>query len=375
MSKKITVLKQTINCLNDLLEKSGIKNDLIKQSKESFIQTYETAVRHFPIQEVKNIMRISEQKIFKLKTSGRCNVSLSKNCLKLNPTQLCITEQEIIVNLLNHEEYSHLPINYIWAMAKRHGLYMSLNTFYKYAGKIGSRKKRVREHKEIKIYSPKASFPFQILHMDSTFWQCSNGERIYIHFIQDNFSRKILGSVVSFSTQSKIVAQNLLKVIKEYHLEDKTLELYCDDGPENKKYVDELLKNNNFKIKKVIANFSTRKSNNMIEAWNRTFKRIVLHKFKLEINSSISMKKKLPIMLNYFNNLYLPSLNTLSPNEVVLGKTYQDLENKIKTKQALEKRIKINKNICCYLKEFDDYSQYNCREVIQQQVQKEVKNN
>lgn len=363
MTKKEKVLLDAVQYYHSLLLKTGKKDELIKSVKNKTIETYEEVLRHFPGDEVKEIMNISEQKIFKLKTSGCCNASLSKNCLKLNPNQITLWEQQIIKRLLEDEQLKHLPINHIWAYAKREGIVMSKDTFYKYSKKLGIRRsyRKEKTHK-IEIHSPKATYPFQILHMDSTYWICNNGERVHIHFIQDNFSRKILGGVVEFSIKSKEVVVNLKNVIEDNQLQKKTLELYCDDGPENKKEVDAYLAQKDFKIKKVVANYKTKKTNNSIEAWNKTFKRVVLRKFRIE--SADMMRKKLPEMLAYYNNLYLPTLNSLSPNEVVSGKTYRDLEMEAKIKQAKARRICVNQNLCCHLKEAEDYSQYDCRKVL-----------
>lgn len=366
MTKKERVLMDTIRYYQELLRDSGMKNQLIQQSKVKTIEIYEEVARYFSPNKVKEITNISEQKIFKLKTSGCCNRSFSGNCLKLNPNQISLHEQYTIEALLKNEEFSHLPLNHIHSFAERQGLLvMSQGTFYKYANILGIKRKYKEEKDEyqVEFLSPKASYPFQILHMDSTFWHCRNGERVHIHFIQDNFSKKILGGVVEFSIKSKSVVRNLSRVIQKYELQDKTLELYCDDGPENKKDVDAYLAKNELKMTKVIANYKTKKSNNSIEAWNKSFKRIVLRKFKIE--SAKSMRKRLQELIDYYNNLYLPSLNSLTPNEVVEGKTRRDIEKELNKKQILSDRLKSNQNLCCFLKEFENFKDYDCKTLTQ----------
>lgn len=361
MTQKEKALMNAIHHFEKLLSKSGMKNQLIEENKTETISIYEEIERLFYNNKAEKIIKISDKKIFKLKTSGCCNTSISKNCLKLNPNQLSLNEQCIIKKLLENEEFSHLPLNYLHSYAERQGvLIINQNTFYKYANMLNiKRKYKTPEEYKVEHFSPKASYPFQILHMDSTYWYCENGERVHIHFIQDNFSKKILGGVVSFSTCSKAVTKNLAKAIQKYHLQDKTLELYCDDGPENKKDVDAYLAKNDFKIKKVIANFKTKKSNNSIEAWNKTFKRIVLKKYR--IASKEMMIKKLPEMIDYYNNMYIPVLHSLTPNEVVAGKTRKDIEKELNKRQTLSDRLKCNRELCCFLKEAEDFAKYDCK--------------
>ena len=289
----------------------------------------------------------NRQKIFHLKVAGKCTRSTSKYCLKLCPTQLSLTEQLLIKNYLSDNKYDNLPVNHIWAEAQRNGLYVSKNTFYKYVRQIQGKKqaKEIKDDKKIMIRATRA---FEILHMDSTTFRCLNGERVYVHFVMDNFSRMVLGAVPSYSSKSIVVANNLVAVISKFGLHDNPFELYCDDGPENHGYVSELLKKKTIKIRKIVANYRTDTSNNMIEAWNKKFKRIILKKFKAKTFENL--EEQLPEMMDYFNNLYLPVLGTLTPNEVITGVSYEDIGTKDKMAEAKMLRLSENKLLICNIK-------------------------
>ncbi|GIM57041.1 hypothetical protein CAPN006_14340 [Capnocytophaga canimorsus] len=363
MTEREKLLMKFIHHYQEIAEKLGKKNLLVGEHKTQFIGLYEKLEIKFNTKEVKQITNIDEQKMFRLKTSGCCNVSLSKNCLKLYPNQLALYEQDMLRKLLTNENFSHLPWSYIHAYAQREGLLtMSLDTFYKYGKDLGFKPQKKEKKSKMKMFCPKATYPFQILHMDSTFWRCENGERIHIHFIQDNFSKKILGAIVDYSIKSETVVKNLSNVIEENQLQQKTLELYCDDGPENKREVEAYLAANNFVLKKITANYKTKKSNNEIEAWNKKFKHILLRKYS--IKSMLHMRKLIPEMLDYYNNLYLPSLESLTPNEVVAGKTRKTIEQEIRVKQNLIRRLEANRNLDCLLKEAQDFQKYDCKSVL-----------
>jgi len=251
-----------------------------------------------------------------------------------------------------------LPVNHIWAEAQRNGLYISVGTFYKYVRQIKGKPELI-EMKEIKRAEIRADRPFGILHMDSTTFRCLNGERVYVHFVMDNYSRKVLGAVPSYSSKSEVVADNLRKVISKYKLRNKPFELYCDDGPENHGDVTELLKNDKrIQITKIVANYKVYTSNNMIEAWNKKFKRIVLKKFI--VKSFENLEEQLPKMIDYFNDLKLPVLKTLSPNEASAGVKYEDIGIKSKMEEAKFLRLSQNQVLLCNTKEMSQKINHNC---------------
>ena len=79
----------------------------------------------------------------------------------------------------------------------------------------------------------------------------------------------------------------------------------------------------------------------MIEAFNKKFKRFIIHGvgfYSLENLSSI-----LPELVDYYNNLYQPSLDRRSPNEVLNGAKLEVLD----LEEARRVRRMENKMECC----------------------------
>lgn len=328
-----------------MIDSSGERESMAQNSKDKVVLAYERAKKFLPPKTINKRLKISSQKISRWTKEKKCTLSTTKRCFLSCPAQLSLAEQMRLRNYLFNPNYSNLPRNHIWALARRKDLYVSVHTFYKYCRDISGTPK-VFELEKRETISIRAKRAFQILHMDSTRITCKNGERIYVHFIMDNFSRNILGAVPSYSSKSEIVADNLKRVLMKYRLYNQPFELYCDDGPENKGYVMELLKSDKrIKIKKIVASYEKRTSNNMIERWNNKFKYVILKKFAPK--NFESLQELLPEMVKYNNNLFLPILKTLTPNEALRGMNYEELGIKLKIKEAKRLRILQNQSVDC----------------------------
>src|ERR1700742_3400730 len=82
-----------IDCLNQLIDGSNKRKQMIDTYKEKVVETYEIAKNFLPIGIINKQLKITNQKIFRLKVIGKCTLSTSKYCLKLCPTQLSLSEQ------------------------------------------------------------------------------------------------------------------------------------------------------------------------------------------------------------------------------------------------------------------------------------------
>jgi hypothetical protein len=65
-------------------------------------------------------------------------------------------------------------------------------------------------------------------------------------------------------------------------------------------------------------------------------------------------------MVDYFNNLKLPVLNTLSPNEAISGLKFEDLDVKNKIAEAKKIRLSQNRSLSCNIKDLSKRMNYNC---------------
>jgi len=333
------------NCLNNVIDSTGNREGLTEKNKDEIVKAYLRAKEFLPARTINKRLKISSQRISRWTKERKCTSSLIKHCFLSCPAQLTLSEQMLLKEYLMDPNNSNLPRNHIWALARRKGLFVSLPTFYRYSQQACGKPKppELEKRETIRI---RAQNPFQILHMDSTRITCKNGERIYVHFIMDNYSRKILGAVPSYSSKSEHVALNLKRVLGRYHLYNHRFELFCDDGPENKGYIYDLLESDKrIRITKIVANYEERTDNNMIEYWNRKFKYVIMKKFNPK--NFDNLEELLPEMIKYSNSLYLPVLRTLTPNEAARGFQYEDFDFRLKVENAKRLRIFQNQTVDC----------------------------
>lgn len=330
-------------CYKGIIFSSQYSKKMIRSNKSIISKAYKYACRHSSKKLVSKFIGIPFQRINSWNNTSKCVKSVFNSCMVKHPSQLSVREYGILKGVLTDERFEALPLSYRWAQLVRTSpVAIGISTFYKYA-KVFLVERCQYIKPSSNVESPKAGAPFRILHMDSTVVKAFDGSRIYIHFIMDNFSRTILSATASYSAKSGAVAENLKAVLHKYGLvHARDLQIFCDDGPENNGAVNVLL--DSLKVEKVIATYKHNSTNNMIEAFNKKFKRFVI--YDKVFDSLESLQKLLPELVEYYNNLYQPVLQKRSPNEVLTGTKPIDI-----TQQMAEAKIirrQENKESCCF---------------------------
>ncbi len=82
----------------------------------------------------------------------------------------------------------------------------------------------------------------------------------------------------------------------------------------------------------------------MIEAFNKKFKRFVI--YGKCFDPIECLKKTLPELVDYYNNLYQPVLEKRSPNEVISG--MKPIDMTLQMAEAKNIRRLENKERCCF---------------------------
>jgi len=152
----------------------------------------------------------------------------------------------------------------IYYQALRDGvLFISMHTWYKYARKLGIKRKffRIKRKPQEGL---RAIVPLQILHMDVTIFKPLDNTRIYIYLLVDNYSRYILGWKASLEFSSKIALEVLKGSIEKYNIDFES-KLIVDGGSEYKGEVTQFTNDHQF-LTKLIAQKDIIQSNSMIEA-------------------------------------------------------------------------------------------------------------
>ena len=64
-----------IDCLNELIDGSGKRQQMINTSKEKVMASYDIAKNFLPVEVINDQLKVTNQKIFRLKVAGKCTRS------------------------------------------------------------------------------------------------------------------------------------------------------------------------------------------------------------------------------------------------------------------------------------------------------------
>lgn len=211
----------------------------------------------------------------------RCGLSPLDLCLKRHPLQLATGEVIKIKRLFADERYACWPaVSLYYEGLRKHRLYISLSTFYKYVNLLGLKRRFPKAFK--KTEGLRACRPNQYLHVDTTLWELECGIKAAIAFVSDNYAKAVLGWSLSLKHDAENVKQALDMSIKTIHLYHPGLlcaTLVADGGGENHALtIEELLRQTKRpEITKVIAQKDIVFSNSPVEAVNKIMKRYLRH--------------------------------------------------------------------------------------------------
>jgi len=329
--------KAVLNRIND--------RKLFFESKELVIDTIDRTKDILNFDRVLNIFKISSQTYYYWKDKLKCN-SFLNICRRKHPLQLSVMEIKTVKQYLTNQTYLNWSLASVYyKMLKNKAAYMSLVSFYKYAKLLKlTRQKPHHIRKKHKI-GIRAKKPLQILHADLTIFRPLDNTKVYIYFITDNFSRKIIAWKASLKYSAKYTYENLKEVYEIYNINAATsnVDFIVDGGSENKAEVDTFIESTN--INKVIAQKDVIFSNSIIEAVNKRIKYDFLFTVELQ-NFDQTVKQLEKAVVEYNNKPYHPLLG-LTPNEVFEGKLPDKGMFKSEIMEAKRQRIIENKrNVC-----------------------------
>jgi putative transposase len=195
------------------------------------------------------------------------------------------------------------------------------------------------------VWGIRAEKPLQLLHADLTIFRPIDNTKVYIYFLADNFSRKILAWKASLQYSAKLTFENLKEVYERYKLENMNPEVdfMTDGGIENKAEVDTFIETH--RINKIIAQKDVMFSNSMIEAVNKRIKYDFL--FPQVIQNYEQTVKHLESAVEIYNNKPYHPLQGLTPNEAFAGKLPETAKFKEQIAEASRLRIIENRKTKC----------------------------
>ena len=328
-----------------VLSRINTSKKLFFGAKELVIDTIDRTKDILNFDRLLKIFNITSQTYYYWKNKHSCTDSLLNLCKIRHPLQLAAKEITSIKQYLTAGQYLNwsLPSVY-YKMMNDNVAFMGLVSFYKYAKLLKLvRQKPHHRRKKYKI-GIRAEKPLQILHAGMTIYRPLDNTKVYIYFIADNCSRKILAWKTSLEYSAKYTFQNLKEVYEKYNQNtDINIDFMVDDGSENKAEVDTFIESSN--INKIIAQKDVMFSNSMIEAINKHIKYDFL--FPVDLHDYKQTVKRLETAVEEYNNKPYHPLHGLTPNEVFDGKLPDKNMFKTQIAKAKHQRIAENKKYRC----------------------------
>lgn len=293
----------------------SIKNQISKH-KEKVVNVIERVKKTIPIADALKVFNITRgtYQTYKTLTINKCDTSHFLWCVKQYPHQLLKKEIFQIKKYLDDEKYKYWSKSSVYFLGLRNkDISVCLTTFYKYSKLLGYQKSRHIQPK-IKYSALKSYKPNEVWCADVTILKTLDGNKHYIHFLMDHFSKIILGYTVENSSKPKAIKDLLENAYLKYRTTD-TIKFVTDGGVENtNSTVKHFLNSTNKEVKHLIAQKDIPFSNSKIEAFNK----IIKHQFLLPRN--LENRKQLTTALSEDVLTY----NTIRPQFSLQGNTPQE---------------------------------------------------
>jgi len=335
------------NTISFLFNYADNKNELLRLNKTVILDTIAKTQAILGTKRILKSMGISCSKLYYWIEKKKCKNSIFQLCQSRHPNQLLPVEVDVIKKYLLDERFINWSSLSIYYQALRdHAVVMGIGTWYKYANRLGIKRKFFRISRK-KMIGIRASSPLQILHMDVTIFKPLDQTKVYIYFIMDNFSRAILNWKASVEYSSSI-AMSVLKEAIQIHGTRLDTKLVTDGGPENHGEVSKFVSNRE-NLKQLIAQKDIIQSNSMVESVNKHIKYYYL--FKKELKDLHETIKYLSTSVPDYNNKPHGRLYGLTPIEVLNGTTPVKDNYQQDMIEARKNRLEQNRLIeCCQSK-------------------------
>ncbi|MBS1682224.1 MAG: hypothetical protein JST48_10975 [Bacteroidetes bacterium] len=145
---------------------------------------------------LKNVLRVFNISVptfrqWKLDTVTPCFESIVNRCNRIYPTQLSKSEVKTMKEKLTDPLHQYWPISSIAFHSLRNGsLPLSLNTWYKYANRMGVNRPKPADRRKKFLTGILANRPNRIWHADITRFVTLDNVIHYIYLVVDNFRGK-----------------------------------------------------------------------------------------------------------------------------------------------------------------------------------------
>lgn len=165
-----------------------------------------------------------------------CEESPLGMCFKRHPLQLSTKELLVIKEAYENTEYTCWPgVSIYYYLLRNKQLNIGLSTFYKYLRILGLKRKWGKEKSNNN--GVKTTRPNEYLHVYTTYTKCTDGSLSAVVFVNDNFSKAILGweiapknSALNIASALRMTTDKMKEINPETFLQAT---LMADGGAEN----------------------------------------------------------------------------------------------------------------------------------------------
>ena len=289
--------------------------------KEHRKQIVEIIIRARPYLGLQKSLRffnlsVSTFRQWSIQSFTDCFHSLTHTCNRVYPTQLSRPQVEMLRKSLLDPAFQYWPISSIALhMLRNNILALSLNTWYKYAHKLGIIRPRPGSRRKKNAISVRALRPHQLWHADITSFVTADHVRHFIYLVADNFSRKILSWKVANIVKAAFRQDSIRQALENAARQDHRVTIITDGGPENDLH--SLLNDLSCPVDHKKALVDVQYSNSLIEAHNKIIKYNYL--YRMDIRNGDHLQKALAQIIDDFNARPHISLGGLTPNEAEQG--------------------------------------------------------
>jgi putative transposase len=303
------------------------------------------------LQKACSYFSITCQQYYAFKNNTGCYQGLVKLCRKKYPNQLTDAEINCIKKYMTDERYLQWSrATVYWQMCRTEGNRFAKSTFYKYCNLLGFGRRRGPFKCKNNTGGIVAVKVGEIIHVDITEIYAHNSQKIYLLFIQDNFSRNIIAYHAALCNNAALQAATIKNAQQSLKVGLNTVSIITDGGSENKGAVDTMLAQYFPLAKKIVAKVDIAFANNMVEALHYKMKYQVLPKAGFKNYEEVVTK--LPLYVAAYNQMPHDRLNGGTPHEIYNG-IMPNIQNRaVEIKTAAFKRLEQNKLFnCCLLLE------------------------
>jgi transposase InsO family protein len=321
--------------------------------KAKLVRAIKMASQHAPLRRILSLIGLSPSRYHAWKRRKLvCELDDQPSCPRSQPTQLTAAEVQAIKGHVLNPEFRHMTVRALSLHAQRLGeVFASESTWRRLIHSRGWKRPRVRVYLAKPKTGVRATRPNEWWHIDLTVVRLTNGAKVYLHAVIDNFSRKILGWELAESVAGKTTTTVLETAAK--YLGTTEVSLMADSGAENvNEEVDGYLEGS--VLKRVLAQVEVSESNSMIEAFWRSLRHQWLYLHDLDCVEALR-----PLV-----DFYVTQHNTVMPHAAFDGQTPDEMFHGIsevapnlseRRRTARRKRIEINRSRSCGACADDDF--------------------